>query len=216
MGVPVLVMIAVLSTGLSGSQSESARAVRLPLLPRERDREMALAESAGPPHVARDASVFVLDRTGFIKVRAGSNGFACLVERGSVPGTLYPQCFDPEGVSTLLPPILPTAALRALGKSRHDIDRDIAAGFRSGEFRAPRRIGIAYMLSTEGRFEAPNGGLSGWAPHYMIYAPYVRDKDIGALPEGQMVRRLPTVIHDGPHSYSVVTARRHRSGGTGR
>lgn len=196
---------------LDALRQEAARPGLLP-----RDREMALAESAGPPYIARAASVLVLDRAGFVKVREGSNGFACLVERGWVPGTLYPTCFDPEGVETLLPPILRTAALRAQGKSRDEVERDLAARFQNGEFRAPRRVGIAYMLSTEGRFETPNGGLSGWAPHYMIYAPYVRDEDVGALPEGQMVRRLPTVIYNGPHSYLVVTARRHGSGGTGR
>lgn len=183
-----------------------------PLLPR--DREVALAESAGPPYVARLATLYVLERGGFVKIRDGSNGFACLVERGQVPGTMYPQCFDREGVETLLPPILRTATLRGQGKSQEEIDRVIAAGFRSGEFRAPRRIGIAYMLSTEGRFEAPTGGLSGWAPHFMIYAPYIRDVDIGAPPGDHTVRRLPTVIQAGPHSYIVVTARRKNQRGS--
>ena len=65
------------------------------------------------------------------------------------------------------------------------------------------------MLSTEGRFENPSGEpMTGWAPHVMFYAPYVKEEDVGAIKEGQIVRRLPTILHDGPHSYIVVTLRR--------
>jgi hypothetical protein len=176
-----------------------------PLLPH--DRELALAESAGPPALARRATIYVLRRGGFVPARLGSNRCACLVQRGAVPGPRYPVCFDPEGSQTLLPPILRTAALREQGRSQAAIESAIAAGFRRGEFRAPRRPGIAYMLSMEGRFPAANGGLTGWTPHFMIYAPYVRAEDIGAVEEEGVVRRLPTVVQDGPRSYIVFTAR---------
>ncbi len=66
------------------------------------DREIALAESAGPPAIAKAASIYLLERGGFKLAREGTNGFACLVTRED-EGSQEPQCFDPEGVATLLP-----------------------------------------------------------------------------------------------------------------
>lgn len=177
-----------------------------PLLPEE--REVALALSAAPRHVADKAAVYVLRRGGYARVRQGTNGFTCLVTRGH-PLSLYPLCHDPEGSETIVPVSLRTAELREQGKSRAEIERDIADGFRRGTFRAPRRAGLAYMLSTEGRFENPQGGrMTGWAPHIMFYAPYVRAEDVGAIEEGSFVRRLPTMAGPGePHGYIVVNVR---------
>src|SRR5262249_51475710 len=70
-----------------------------PLLPR--DQEIALAESAAPPAIAKNAAVYVLEEKGYAKVRDGSNGFTCLVER-DLPLNIEPICYDEEGSSTLL------------------------------------------------------------------------------------------------------------------
>jgi len=179
----------------------------LPLLPRE--REIGLALSAAPRYVAEKAAVLVLDRSGYVKVRDGTNGFTCLVERDH-PQSLYPFCYDAEGSATLLPVSLRMAELRMQGKTKAEIDRDIAEGYRSGKFRAPRRPGIAYMFSSEGRFPDPTSErVTGWAPHAMFYAPYLRRDEIGAPEQGNMVLRLPTVANEGrPDAYIVVALRR--------
>jgi hypothetical protein len=60
-------------------------------LPRE-DR-IRLAESAAPPEISGKAAVYLLERTGYAKVREGTNGFSCFLDRQ----TLYnmePTCFD--------------------------------------------------------------------------------------------------------------------------
>lgn len=177
-----------------------------PLLPRE--REVALALSAAPRHVADSAAVYVLQRGGYVREREGTNGFTCLVTRGH-PLSLYPMCYDAEGTETIVPVSLRAAELREQGKSRDEINREIAEAFRRGTFRAPRRAGVAYMLSTEGRFEDPaSGRLTGWPPHVMFYAPYVRKEDVGAIEEGPWVRRLPTMAEEGePHAFIVVNFR---------
>ncbi|MGB8540535.1 MAG: hypothetical protein WCD49_02755 [Candidatus Acidiferrales bacterium] len=69
-------------------------------LPRE-DR-IKLAESAAPPEVSGKATVDLLERTGYIKVRDGANGFSCFVDR-QTPLNLEPTCFDAEGTATTLP-----------------------------------------------------------------------------------------------------------------
>src|SRR5262245_36752567 len=61
--------------------------------------QVALAESAGPPAVARDAAVYVLASAGYTRIRESKNGFTCLISRERVD-TLEPECFDAEGSRT--------------------------------------------------------------------------------------------------------------------
>lgn len=150
-----------------------------PLLPRE--REVALALSAAPAHVAEQAGVYALERNGYVKVRDSRNGFNCLVER-EVAETLEPQCLDAEGSETTLPVLLREAELRAQGKSRADVEAEISAGYSSGKYRAPRRPGIVYMLSNENVvvMDPETGQVGHYGPHLMFYAPYLTNQDIGS------------------------------------
>ena len=56
-----------------------------------REEKIKLADSAGPPEVSSKATVYVLDGTGYVKVRDGSNGFSCFVDR-QAPVNLEPTC----------------------------------------------------------------------------------------------------------------------------
>ena len=62
----------------------------------ERNAEIALARSAGPESVSRDAEVLVLGRHGYESAGKGKNGFVCVVERftdGDREATLKSSCF---------------------------------------------------------------------------------------------------------------------------
>ena len=48
----------------------------------DRNAEIALARSAAPPSVSRDAKVMVLGPHGYETAAEGKNGFVCIVERG--------------------------------------------------------------------------------------------------------------------------------------
>src|SRR5271166_6607050 len=48
----------------------------------ERNAEIALARSAAPDSISRDAEVLVLGRHGYETAVKGKNGFVCVVERG--------------------------------------------------------------------------------------------------------------------------------------
>lgn len=168
------------------------------LLPRE--REIALAESAGPADVAKSATIYVLNQGGYQVARQGTNGFSCIVER-SEPETLEPTCFDPEGTEVLLPKVLESATLRGAGKSAAEVEKSIAEGYSSGKFRAPRRGGVAYMLSKENKVSNGQRVIS-YPPHVMIYAPYVTNKDIGADFSNPF---HPWVLSEGtPNAYIMV------------
>jgi hypothetical protein len=46
-----------------------------------RDDRIKLAESAAPAEISGKATVYLLERSGYVKVRDGTNGFACFVDR---------------------------------------------------------------------------------------------------------------------------------------
>src|SRR5258708_19259325 len=48
----------------------------------DRDAEIALARSAAPDAISRDATIFVLGRHGYETAAEGRNGFVCAVDRG--------------------------------------------------------------------------------------------------------------------------------------
>ncbi|MFO1186386.1 MAG: hypothetical protein U1E87_02370 [Alphaproteobacteria bacterium] len=167
------------------------------------EREIALAMSAGPPSIAKNATIYVLKRGGYQLARAGTNGFACLVVREKAD-TLEPQCYDPEGVASLLPVDLETARLRELGSTPSEIEAAIGRGYAEGRFRPPRRGGVTYMLSTENLVFNGERAVP-YPPHIMIMAPYVTNADIGA---DESDPAMPWVLNPGkPNAYIMVVVR---------
>jgi hypothetical protein len=149
-------------------------------LPRE-DR-IKLAESAAPPEISGKASVYVLDRTGDVKVREGTNGFTCFVDRQN-PLNLEPTCFDAEGSATTFLSRLYAEEQRAKGGSEEQIKAEIEAGYKSGKFRAPQKPGVVYMMSDRGYLLVPGTNqMVKLPPHLMFYAPYATDQEIGSPP----------------------------------
>ena len=84
------------------------------LLPQANEVELAL--SAGPEHLRAEATVYVFGDGGYVRVRDGSNGFSCLVNRDGFQAgdqTLRPTCWDAEGSATILPVMLRVGELLA-------------------------------------------------------------------------------------------------------
>ena len=143
-----------------------------------RQKEIALALSACPPSVASKAAVYVLERSGYVKVRESQNGFTAIVQH-SLPTSQEPQCMDAEGTRTLLPRALKVAELRAQGKSPDEIKRLVAEAFAKGVFQPPTRPGVDYMLSTENLVPNTKGIVAPFPPHVMFYGPYLTNADLG-------------------------------------
>ena len=143
-----------------------------------RQKEIALALSACPPSVASKAAVYVLERSGYVKVRESQNGFTAIVQH-SLPTSQEPQCMDAEGTRTLLPRALKVAELRAQGKSPDEIKRLVAEAFAKGVFQPPTRPGVDYMLSTENLVPNTKGIVVPFPPHVMFYGPYLTNADLG-------------------------------------
>jgi len=169
-----------------------------------REEKIKLAESAAPPEVSSKATVYVLDSTGYVKVRDGSNGFTCFVDRQALVN-LEPTCFDAEGSATTFLTRLFVEDQRAKGKSEDQIKSALDEGYHSGKFQAPRKPGIVYMLSDQGYLLIPTAGkVVHLPPHLMFYAPYATDKDIGEPPSAKY---MPRIIRPGqPDAYMIVMA----------
>lgn len=172
-GMGVLLMASpVVAQGAGAGQSG-----RRQLLPR--DREVALARSAGPASVTDSATIYVLSERGYVAAVQGSNGAACYVSRDWLE-SLEPHCFDPEGAATIMQRSLHRVGLLHQGKTPAEADREIADSVASGHFRLPRRPAMSYMLSAAQSLIADDGRKVGaWQPHLMIYYPYWTAGDVG-------------------------------------
>jgi hypothetical protein len=168
-------------------------------LPRE--EKIKLAEGAAPPEISGKATVYILERSGYVKVRDGSNGFSCFVDRQD-PLNLEPTCFDAEGSATTLQSRFLAEELRAKGKSEDEVTAAIAEGYKSGKFRAPQKPGIVYMMSDAGYLYVEKLNKMVHLPaHLMFYDPYATDKDIGEPPTAA---NMPHLIRAGQPDAVII------------
>jgi len=151
------------------------------------DLETDYALSALPPHLRDGAAVYLLDPTkGYYMARKGTNGFTAFVERTDwqrgefVPDMYAPEGYDSIGSKTLVPIFFEIAAMRASGKFTGLQVRDsVVKRVKDGTYKAPSRTGVCYMLSPLFRTNPGGGLINMMMPHYMFYAPYTDDADIG-------------------------------------
>jgi hypothetical protein len=183
----------------ASAQTEMPKAAYDFSLPRE--EKIKLAESAAPPEISGKATVYILERSGYVKVRDGSNGFSCFVDRQN-PLNLEPTCFDAEGSATTLQSRFLAEDLRAKGKSEDEVTATIAGGYKSGKFRAPQKPGIVYMMSDSGYLYIESlHKMVHLPPHLMFYDPYATDKDIGTPPDGA---NMPHLIRAGQPDAVII------------
>ncbi|HZT01768.1 MAG TPA: hypothetical protein VFA39_05845 [Steroidobacteraceae bacterium] len=143
-----------------------------------REKEIALALSACPPSIAGRAAVYVLGKSGYVKVRESGNGFTAIVQH-SLPGAQEPQCMDEGAAGTFLQRDLMVAELRAQGKSSEEVHRAVAAAMAKGALRSPHRPGVIYMLSPQNRIPNEKGVVVPFPPHVMFYGTSLTNADIG-------------------------------------
>jgi hypothetical protein len=197
-----------LMSGLAGAQ-QTPPAQRPEVPPR--DREITMALSAAPAALREGAGVYALDATGFVKVRDSKNGFTCIVNRDH-PLSLKPTCYDAEGTATILPKVVQVGAWLMEGKSLSEIDSLVAEGFKSGRFIAPRRPGVAYMLSGDIKnVNRKTGDVSSFPPHVMFYAPNLTNADIGSKGDGS--DGMPFIAYQGPHGFMIMMPSMAMGGG---
>src|SRR5215510_4042897 len=141
----------------------------------DRDAEIALARSAAPESISRDAEVLVLGRHGFETAVKGKNGFVCLVERSWTsapdpdfwnPKVRTPICYNPAAAHSLLPRNIKRTNLILAGRTKTQTDEAIVAAVAKKELPAMEPGAMCYMMSKQGY-----GGdsIEHWPPHLMFY-----------------------------------------------
>ena len=198
---------------LTNNSTAAAAGSQLPEL-MDREREIALALSSCPASVASKAAVYVLEKSGYVKVRESQNGFTAIVQH-ALPTSQDPQCMDAEGTRTFLPRYLRVAELRAEGKSAEEIRRFVADAFAKGVFQAPTRPGVDYMLSKENLTPNAKGGVVPFPPHVMFYAPYLSNADLGLDstlgPDGNPVGPAFVAAEGSPQALIIVPVSMHNA-----
>ncbi|MFZ0417640.1 MAG: hypothetical protein WAM04_06025 [Candidatus Sulfotelmatobacter sp.] len=143
-----------------------------------RETEIALARSAAPESISRDAEVMVLGRHGYETAVKGKNGFVCVVERSWTAGIDDPEfwnpklrgpiCFNPPAARTYLPLTIKKTEWLLAGQSKAQIFESIKAGLDKKELPPPEPGAMCYMLSKQGYL---NDRAGHWHPHLMFFVP---------------------------------------------
>ena len=142
----------------------------------DRSSEIALARSAAPESISRDAEVMVLGRHGYETAIKGTNGFVCIVERSWTapiddPGFWNPKgrapiCLNAAAARTYLPRTIKKTDLILAGRTKAQMIEAIAAAIDKKEL-PPMELGaMCYMLSKQGYLSDRDGH---WHPHLMFF-----------------------------------------------
>ena len=112
----------------------------------DRDAEIALARSAAPSSISRDATVVILGKNGYETAVEGTNGFICIVERGWMnsfnspefwsPKTRGAECFNPPAARTVVPYTYFRTKLVLAGKSKAEMKESIKTAMERKELPA--------------------------------------------------------------------------------
>ncbi len=137
--------------------------------------EIALARSAAPESISRDAEVLVLGRHGFETAVKGKNGFVCIVGRGWTsaadadfwnPKVRVPMCVNAAAARSYLLRLTKETEWGLAGRTPAQMTESITAAIAKKELPATEPGAMCYMLSKQGY-----GGDSTphWPPHLMFF-----------------------------------------------
>lgn len=124
-----------------------------------RDAEIALARTAAPEAISKDATVLVLTRHGYETATKGANGFVCMVERGWTSNIDFPEiwnpkirgadCLNPAAARSILPIIHKLTQMALAGDSEKERIAGIQAAFAKKELPPLEPGAMGYMMSKE-------------------------------------------------------------------
>ncbi|MFY9845807.1 MAG: hypothetical protein WA718_04030 [Terriglobales bacterium] len=147
----------------------------------DRNAEIALARSAAPEAISRDADILVLGRHGYETAIKGKNGYVCVVERGWMgpfngedaanfwnPKIRGPVCYNPLAARSILPLTYKRTEMILAGQSKVQIIDGIKT-FIKQELPPLEPGAMSYMMSKD-QYLTDNG-RHNWIAHLMFYTP---------------------------------------------
>lgn len=152
-----------------------------------RNAEIALARSAAPPAISKNARVLYLTPHGYVTAVNGSNGFTCLVERNWMsafddpqfwnPKGRGPVCYNPPASRTVLRYDYARADLVLAGLSKAQLYARLNAIVAKNGLPTPEPGSMSYMMS---KHQYLNDAVGNWYPHLMFHAPRADGASAGA------------------------------------
>ena len=141
----------------------------------DRTAEIALARTAAPDSISRDAKVLVFGRHGFEVAVKGKNGFVCIVGRGwsSAPDADFwnpkvrvPMCMNAAAARSYLLRITKITDLTLAGRTLAQVNDAMAAAVTKKELPPMEPGAMCYMMGKQGY-----GGDSAphWPAHLMFF-----------------------------------------------
>ncbi len=138
--------------------------------------EVALARSAAPAAISRDATVLVLKRSGYEVAQKGKNGFVCLVERGWMgpvdwedfwnPKVRGAICFNPPAARSVLPITFKRTEFALAGLTKAQMIARLTEAVAHKEFPALEAGSMSYMMAKDSYL---GDAAAHWHPHLMFY-----------------------------------------------
>jgi hypothetical protein len=148
----------------------------------DRNAEVALARSAAPEAISRDATILILGRHGYETAVEGKNGFVCAVERAWMgpfdgdfakdfwnPKIRGPLCFNPPAARSVLPITYKRAEMILAGKSKAQVIDALKHAYEDKELPPLEPGAMSYMMSKDQYLT--DGGDHRWMSHLMFYTP---------------------------------------------
>lgn len=153
----------------------------------DRDQEIALARSAAPDSISREAEVMVLGRHGYETAIQGKNGFVCIVERSWMspiddadfwnPKLRGPLCLNAASARSYLPRTIKRTELILAGRTKAQMVEAMTAAIDSKELPPMEPGAMCYMLSKQGYLNSRDGH---WHPHLMFFVSQAEPATWGA------------------------------------
>ena len=164
----------------------------------DRTAEIALARSAAPESISRDATILVLGRQGYETAMEGKNGFVCMVDRAWMAAFDWPEfwnpkvraaaCLNPQAARSILPIAFLRSRMVMAGRSKSEVLSAIKAAFEKRQLPDVESGAMCYMMS-KSAYLTDEGGHN--MPHLMWYTALADGKDWGAYAAGSPVMSAP-------------------------
>lgn len=141
----------------------------------DQNAEIALARSAAPDSISRDAEVLVLGSHGFETAVKGKNGFVCIVGRSWTaaadedygdPKVRVPMCMNAPAARSYLLRVTKITDLALTGRTLAQVNDAIVAAIARKELPPMEPGSMCYMMGKQGY-----GGESAphWPAHLMFF-----------------------------------------------
>jgi len=164
----------------------------------DRKAEIALARSAAPDSISRDATILVLGRKGYEAAVEGKNGFVCVVGRSWMGPFDWPEfwnpkvraadCLNPQAARSIVPIFYLRAKLAMAGRSKAEMQSALKTAYEQKQLPDLEGGAMDYMMSKlsyltdEGEHDMP---------HLMFYTLVKDGKDWGSGAAGSPVMSSP-------------------------